>query len=427
MKRGFFLLVSFLLALTSAQAQVTGSANSAQPKQYVPYSKLGRLDPTATFDFSAAGFPQLENVIRNPQRSGASYFIQDPRGSRVELSVDPDLQLKAESLLQKFRVPYGALVAIEPKTGRVLAFSDYSAADPHGKNVATRATFPAASLFKIITAAAALEESDLQPHSLIRFSGSNHSMLKTNYAPSRRDRRSITFADALGKSCNPVFSRVALANLNRSALARYAQSFGFNSQLPFDIPVDRSRFSVENSDIEFARTAAGFGDAYLSPLHAAMIAAAVANQGKMMRPFIVDSVLDPNAQKTYHVVPSMLTRAVLPTTADNLVEMMKSTMTSGTGRRQFGRLNRTLFRDVTLAGKSGTLRGENPKGVYHWFVAFGPSEDAEIAVAALVIDPGTARIGGSALARYFLEYWGQRRHQQHSLQAADSGDSSRAG
>jgi len=253
----------------------------------------------------------------------------------------------------------------------------------------------------LVTGAAAIEESGMTGKSLVSYRGGNYTLSRANYLPDRaRDKRSMSLDDAMGKSVNPVFARVALGQLSAGILEEYARRFGFFDQIASDLPIESSNFVEIKDDFQLARTAAGFGDVTISPLHAALLSASIGNEGVMMRPYLVDQVKDTSGQLVKKGSPQSLGKVVMESTAEELTTMMEKTLSSGTGRKQFRRWKN---RDLKIAGKTGTLSGQNPKGRYHWFIGNAPSRKPEISVAALVIDPGNARINGTGLARLFLE------------------------
>jgi hypothetical protein len=351
------------------------------------------------------GFPALGGSDGPDDLLSASAFAKlDNLGvDGVNLTLDNDLQERAEKLLKDFRVPYGSLVAIDPQTGRVIAMASHSETDPDTAHIALRATFPAASLFKIVTAAAAIEHAGLDRESVIRYRGGNYTLNRYNFAPSSRDRKRMTLGLALGKSCNPAFARIALRHLNADTLSRYAGYFGFNRSLGFDVPMEESLFEFPEGDYATARTAAGFQNAKISPLHAAMIAASIGNRGVMMRPYLIDRFED--SSTSYRAKPTVLGRAVLPSTAAEVLRAMESSTTDGTARKQFRRTNSRTVKTMRIASKTGTLSGHNPEGVYHWFVAVAPADNPQVAIAALVINKGPIRLKGTGLGRRFLEYY----------------------
>ena len=137
----------------------------------------------------------------------------------------------------------------------------------------------------------------------------------------------------------------------------------------------------------------------ISPLHAAMIAQTLANDGLTMRPYLVSGIREAEGDSIYKAEPMSFGRSILPSTAKELTEMMIGTTKQGTARRQF----KGWSKKIKVAGKTGTLSGDNPPGRYHWFIANAPADNPEISIAALVIDTGNARINGSALGKLVLE------------------------
>ncbi|OVE80096.1 hypothetical protein BVY02_01365 [bacterium J17] len=361
-------------------------------------------------NFSVTGRPSIKSAedfssLVTGEDDG-KFFSQTHDGSRLYYSFDLELQRTADELLRSYSVPWGAIVAMDPKTGRVLAASSYSSAEPSAKDLVTQADFNAASLFKIVTAAAVVEEEGMAAEDKIFYRGGNYTLSRRNYLPdSRRDRRSMSLEDALAKSCNPAFGRLGLDLSSKHSLLNYAEQFGFNRKIPFEVPVQVSRMNIGNDAYNLARTAAGFGQVKISPLHAAMIAAGIANEGTMMRPFFLDKIVNKSGQVVYESAPAPWTYPILSSTADELMDMMQLTIDKGTARRVFRRYRSGLLRDIEIAAKTGTLRGKDKRGTNHWFVAALPANDPEIAIAVLVVDPGGARINGSALGGKFLNYY----------------------
>ncbi len=351
-------------------------------------------------DVHSQTYARLAKLTKEATDSGEQELSA---GTTAHLTIDADLQSAADEILKKYRVPWGAVVALEPSTGRILAMSSHSSADPRGPAFALRAGMPAASLFKIITAAAAIELTGMDGDSEINFRGGNYTLNKWNYKPNdRSDSRVITLRNALAKSCNPAFGRVGLKVLSDSSLEQYAHSFGFNQKMHFELPVADSSYATVESPYTLARTAAGFGDVRLGPIHAAMIAASIGNGGVMMRPQLVDKITDSTGTVLRTFAPQVIARPVLPTTATTLLDLMEETVDSGTARRQFRRGKKQLS-GIRVAAKTGTLSGDQPAGRYHWLVAVAPIENPQIALASVVVDPGNAKINGTALGRLVLQ------------------------
>jgi penicillin-binding protein A len=352
------------------------------------------LPPPRRFHFSQIPSETVEK--------GGRLFFKDSSGKEILLTLDSELQRSAESLLAHYRPPYGAIVAIQPSTGRVLAMAGSSRFGIKGEDLVGRATFPAASLFKVVTGAAAVEKAGLRATSMIAFRGGNYTLSQWNYQPNpKTDKRRMTLGEAMGLSCNGVFARVGLGYLRPTHLEEYAERFGFNAPLVSDFPVQKSLFDVGVSDFEVARTSAGFRGAKISPVHAAAVAATVANGGILLKPYLIEEVRAGGAGLLYRGETEPLGRVIGRETAAELTEMMLATTSTGTARRHFKPLQ--IFDKVKVAGKTGTLSGDNPEGLYLWFIGFAPADKPEIAIAALTIDRGGSRISSSGLASLFLE------------------------
>jgi cell division protein FtsI/penicillin-binding protein 2 len=329
------------------------------------------------------------------------FVTQIPEGVDITYSLNVPLQRKIEKVMKRYRLPYGMLVAMEPKTGRILAMVDYSRVEPNHENLNLRASYPAASVFKLVTAAAAIERKKATPETQIAFHGGLWKLGPWNWKDNpKRDRNRISLKYALAKSCNVAFAKVALRWLGEEGLQCFAESFWFNKPIPFEFPVEISKAAFEPSEKSVAFTAAGMGKVGLSPIHGAMIASAIANDGVMMVPKLVEKVAWDNGSEIYHYKEQVLTRIVSPHTADQLKEMMAYTVTKGTSRRAFHTRRGTPYiKGVSIGGKTGSLRGKDPKGKYSWFIGMAPLDDPEIALAAVIVNKPIWHIKASHLAK----------------------------
>lgn len=390
-------LVSFIILL-AAGSPFLDTINLSQKIHYTIEENSLRLRFDEDFVQIDGGFPPLTQ-----ERMEEKFVSQLGKDLQVVYTLDPLLQKSMEALFARYRVPYGAFVAISPKTGKVLAMVEYSEEEKGPQHLALRATYPAASIFKLITAAAALEKKKVEPDTVIRFSGGLYALTPRNWVDNpRRDKNKITLADAMGKSCNVAFAKVALRWLNSDELLRYAERFGFNQPVDFEFPVQISQARVENNEASIARTAAGFGDVSLSPMHAALIAAIIANDGKMVAPRIVEKILL-DGREIYHFRSREIADRITPDTALKLKSMMTKTVENGTSRHAFyTRRGKAYLKDITVAGKTGSLEGDDPQGDYSWFVGMAPIDDPEIAIAALVINRPVWQIKAPFVAREAL-------------------------
>ncbi|MFO0582756.1 MAG: penicillin-binding transpeptidase domain-containing protein [Anaeromyxobacter sp.] len=319
------------------------------------------------------------------------------------LTIDPNLQAKLERSLENWTVPWGAIVMLDPRDGRVLALAEHSHAQPARQDLALSALSPAASIFKLVTATALLE-AGVEPDQTVCYHGGKRRLQPKLLADdARRDRRCTTLVSAFGHSTNTVFAKLAGRGLDGPALRATAARFLFNGAIPFARPVETSTVEVGDDPFEVANTAAGFGKVRLSPLHGALLAEIVANRGVLVPPRLVaelrGAVLPPEPEPR---------RVVAPEVAGRLAEMMRATVTEGTARRAFRRVAPAL-RGVQVAGKTGSLFERAPFRDHTLFVGYAPADRPEVAIAVVVVNERTWRVRAPSLAREALEiYFGTR-------------------
>jgi peptidoglycan glycosyltransferase len=368
-------------------ASVAGAASRVSPA-FAPEAEF-RLDP---------------GDLRSVERVEGRAVVRLPDGHRARLTIDPDLQERVEKILERARPIAGAIVLLDPRDGRVLALASYAHDRALGV-VPLRGEFPAASLFKLVTAAAGLEAGTVTPTTTIHTVGGGLRRLGKEHVVDnpRRERWGMTIEQALARSNNPVFGKLAVKKVGHDRLSATAEAFGFNRQIPFELPTGVSRADVPDDPLGLGKTGAGFGEVTISPLHAALLAAAIANQGRMPRPWVVESVRDPAGRVVYEGRAALLGTPIKPATARALTDMMVDTVTRGTSRRAFR--GSKLARRGEIAGKTGSLDGRNPTGHYDWFAGFAPAEEPEVAVAALLVNGRLWHIKGSGAARQALEAW----------------------
>lgn len=322
-------------------------------------------------------------------------------GRRAVLTIDPQLQEHMEDQLRRYEVPYASVVALDPHSGRVLAYVSHSSANPSASDLARDATPPTASVFKVITGAA-LIDAGISPEERVCYSG-GASGLTARHLDQTDGNRCATLGEAMGGSINAIFARLADRHLDAPTLTRYAEAFGFGHALPFDVELPASPGEIPTDRLEMARTAAGFWHMHMSPMHGALIAATIANDGQMPRAGIVDRVEAPDGSVLHRFEPSVYRNVIPRRTARAVNAMMQNTVRRGTARRTFHDERGTPFLpNITVAGKTGSLSAERPYRGYTWFVGFAPAEDPKIAVAALVVNTPRWRIKASYVAREAL-------------------------
>jgi cell division protein FtsI/penicillin-binding protein 2 len=203
----------------------------------------------------------------------------------------------------------------------------------------------------------------------------------------------MTLEEAIARSANAVFGKVAVNHVGGPVLEEYLTKFGFGQKIPFDLPVEPSRAVVPREEFELARTGAGFGEVYVSPLHMAMIMSAIASGGAM---------------PLYDASPMKWRDTVLPETANAVARMMVKTVEMGTSHRTFGTPERTpLLNDMDVAAKTGSLSGWTPSVHFEWFAGVAPVGSPRLALSALVVNDSRWKIKGSYVGKEaFNSYFG---------------------
>jgi peptidoglycan glycosyltransferase len=342
------------------------------------------------------------------------------QGGTVKLTLNPAAQEAAYKGLAGRR---GAVVALEPATGRILAmvstpsFDPNDLADHNGAKVtsawqrytaddqmpllnrALNQTYPPGSTFKLVTAAAALSSGRYTPTGPVPGPARLNLPLTNVDLPNYFDgtctpgSQTTTMKRALEKSCNTTFGAIGM-DLGGDALRKQAEAFGFDNRYEVPLPVAASIFPSDLNAPETAQSAIGQYDVRTTPLQMAMVVAAIANQGVLMKPYLVDQVQAPNLDVLSRTSPEQLGRAIRPQVASDLTAMMVSVVNNGTATN-------AQINGVDVAGKTGTAQVAQGKNPHAWFVCFAPAYDPKIAIAVVLENGGSERqieVGGNLLA-----------------------------
>jgi peptidoglycan glycosyltransferase len=338
------------------------------------------------------------------------------RGATVVTTIDPAIQRAAETALGDLP---GGVVALDPHTGDVKAIVANPTYDPNelasqdpkkvraawdrlnsdpDKPLLSRAIdelYPPGSTFKLVTAAAALENGfgpdstwpnppvlDLpQTTATLENFGGEHCLGGASQ---------ITLAQALTISCNVVFGEIGL-RLGGAKLADQAHAFGFapdasSGDVPFDIPFQEGVFPEASYFSDrlpaVALSAIGQDNVAANPMQMALVASAIANGGSQMRPRLVSQIRDPSGQVIESFAPEVFGQPISSQTAIQLTQMMVSVVQSGTGTA-------AQIPGIEVAGKTGTAQHGEGLAPHAWFVSFAPAQNAKIAVAVIVLDGGS--------------------------------------
>ncbi|MGY1601967.1 peptidoglycan D,D-transpeptidase FtsI family protein [Geodermatophilus sp. SYSU D00815] len=360
---------------------------------------------------------------------------RDPSGGDVVLTLDPTLQQTAMEALDGV---VGAVVALDPSTGAVLALAStptydpnlLSSHDPAGirdyaaqldaadtdprSNQAISQRYSPGSVFKVVVSAAALEdgytpETVIPAPDLLTLPGTSTELENFNGEtcdPSQEQ----PLIDALTISCNTAFAQLGI-DLGEDRVREMAEAFGMDGE-GFRMPLSVAGSTIGDiaDDAQLGISSIGQQDVQMTPMQAAMIAAAVANDGTLMQPYLVDQVRAPDLTVIDQTEPEERAQPISADVAAQLQEMMVSVVEDGTGRR-------ARVDGVTVGGKTGTAEIGEGQSPHTWFIGFGSEGDREIALAVFVRNGGqsgtegtggdiSAPIAGQVMEAYFGEQGG---------------------
>jgi penicillin-binding protein A len=341
------------------------------------------------------------------------------RDYEVVTSLLPSLQEHLINRIDRKNSLYFGLVIMEPDTGRILSMVSHDRHDPEN-NVCVKAAFPAASIFKIVSAAAAMEIKNYQPHTPVTFNGNQYTLYK-NQLTHKRNRYSntITFAKAFAKSVNPVFGNIGMHDLGRTGLETYGKAFGFNLSPQSEICMDQSRLIIEDGPYNWAEIASGFNrTTMLSALHGALIVGVALNEGRWVDPRLIDAIRSGN-DMIYRGHSNNEHRVVQPRTAASLKKMLETTVRSGTAAKTFRGASRDkILSQLTIGGKTGSINDRPDYSIrYDWFTGFAEKKDGSQRIAVSVIVAHKDFIGTRA-AQYarmgIKKYYEIKKHESES-------------
>ncbi|SDO04922.1 penicillin-binding protein 2 [Geodermatophilus sp. DSM 45219] len=348
---------------------------------------------------------------------------RDPSGGDVVLTMDPAVQETAMAGLEGVT---GAVVALDPATGAVLGMASTPTYDPNllsshqpaeirdyaaqldaleidpRLNRAIDARYSPGSIFKVVVSAAALASGEYTPDTVVpapdELTLPQSTSTLENFGGSACDPSGQqSLIDALTISCNTAFAQLGI-DLGEERVREMAEAFGITGE-GFDIPltVEGSTLGEIENDAQLGVSSIGQQDVQLTPLQAAMIASAVANDGTLMSPYLVDQVRAPDLSVIDQTDPDELSEPVSAEVADQLTDMMVGVVEDGSGRR-------AQISGVQVAGKTGTAENAGPD--HNWFIGFAPADDPQIAVAVFVANGGgtggdvSAPIAGDVMQAY---------------------------
>jgi penicillin-binding protein A len=377
------------------------------------------------YSFVRYGDSEFENTHNDELIGNESEFSsildqlrgRNQEGDDIATNLDPAAQQTALADLQE--AGFGAVVAIEPQSGRVEVLASNPPYDPNRVpnelsklpllDRATQGQYPPGSTFKVVTAAAGLDSGTITPETTINAPGT----LEVEGTPLQNDFNqdwgSISLDTALTNSVNTWFGQLG-QQVGEETLFEYMDRFGFNSTPAIDLPeqqvyrsgiFENGELLGRNDPVDLARVAIGQERLAVTPLQMAEVAAAVANGGKLMKPQIWSRVIDPDGRVVKRLDPSQYSQPISGETAAELTTAMEGVVSEGTGTN-------AAIPGVAVAGKTGTAEtpynhscGGGTEENQAWFIGFAPAENPKIAIAATV--ECTTQFGNDVAAPIFRD------------------------
>ncbi len=339
---------------------------------------------------------------------GDHYVAPLGDGRMAVLTLDPALQAAAEKALDRAMAPRGAIVVTAPD-GRVLALAGRrTEADEGGSagiadpSLALTAWAPSASVFKLVTASALLEQG-VKPGARVCYHGGVRSVSESNLEDDSHDRACQDLSFGLAHSQNAIIAKLAHQHLAPADLAGVAHRLGFDRPVSFPAPATFGQVDVPaERGLELARTATGFRGVQLSTMGGAMLASTVASGGLAVQPRLIAAIIGHDGAEHPVAAPPAPTRALEAGIAADLTSMMIRTCAEGSAKSTFG--GRKGLPNVAVAGKTGTLSRDDdgPYMQYSWFVGFAPADKPVLNVSVLLGNAELWHLKAHSAARMVL-------------------------
>ena len=347
---------------------------------------------TAATAGSASAITYIDAISRNKWEFATlldRYIVRYDSETYIVLTVRPTLQKMLENILERYSNRIGVAIIQDPATGEILAMSSshrgivtsIETEEFKTDNWALKPTFPVASIFKIVTGAAAIDTGKINSESSFLAWGKTY----------------MTVWKAFANSHNGVFGRIA-KKIGRDVLEKYTAAFGFNKPFFFDLPVGKSLADLPNDQIKLGQAAAALNrDFLVSPMHVASIISTVLNRGKTMKPYMVDYVVRKN-KVIFRRKPFQLAQPIKSSTAREIYKMMYGTTSVGTGKKGFGGYSSCPDLATICGGKTGTLTGASPNYLFTWFGGFTKATGRDLCIVTLSGQPNHSGTKASSIA-----------------------------
>jgi peptidoglycan glycosyltransferase len=362
-------------------------------------------------DFNFDHFRSLFHQYLFENADVPSRVVMDGKAFSLSYSMDPNLEDYVFKMLKSYRSDFSSVVMLDNETGKILVAIEYDKEkDKKGRISTFTPSHPAASIFKIITAADLLENTHVSQNTQFLYAGKSTTLYKHQLKTTLQKRwtRTSDFEQAFARSNNVIFGKAALENLSPTGLKKMAEKFGFNRQL---LPLEQmqpSNFPMANDQYNFAELASGFNvKTLITPIHGALIASIAANKGKMRYPAMVQEIKNEQGEIVWSS-PKAEEVVVEPQTAEYLRKLMLATVEDGTARKAFRRRNKGIS-EIEIGGKTGSITGGLPYGKRDWFVAYAREtnnpEDKGISICVMIVNKKRWYVKSTFLTKQLIEYY----------------------
>ena len=367
------------------------------------------LEAQGNFYMLSSHINLMEQVMRE-------FSGQKNPGDDLYTTLDLELQKTASDALGDRK---GAVVVMEPDTGRILAMVSKPAYDPNQVqnqwdslrtdsesrllNRATQGVYPPGSTFKIITLLEFMRE---YPEEYRNFHYDCNGVLEqgdyTIQCYHKTAHGSQNLEEAFANSCNGAFADIGMM-LDQKKLSGTTRELLYDQNLPVPLSYSKSVFTeaAQDDTWQILLTAIGQGKTQITPMHSAMITAAIANGGTLMKPYLMDHVVNAAGEMVKAFTPEAYGNLMTASEAEALGTMMRAVVTEGTGSK--------LKNDqYTVAGKTGSAEFETGKETHAWFTGYAPAENPQLAVSVIVEEGGSGGAAAAPIARAVFDNWFSR-------------------
>jgi len=430
-KRSVFNLLKYasvftfmFMAVIAIIGGLNGNANSTSGKMEQPETSVNILHQETYEETPVLVKKDVKRLLNDLPLANLKKeaFEVEVKGKKylIDTTLDMDLQnyisgkIKEYTSRKRYVSKQIGFVAMDPYSGKIRAMVGFNK-NRSSENPCINSEFPAASVFKIITAAAAIEKYGMNSDSKLNYNGRKYSLYKSQLKKkTNKYSHFTTLRKSFALSINPVFGKLGKLLLGQTVLTQYAKAFGFNRDINFELDFDPSFITITNEPYQLAEIACGFNrETTISPLHGALMASVILNNGILVEPTIIDRLTDHNRRILYRSHFTPIHQAITPHASVVLADMMKETIKSGTLRKAFRgyKKDRVLSR-LRIGGKSGSIKNKARTAYIDWFVGYAHEKrgDEKLAISVVVAHGKyrgvkAAHYAREAMKRYFGAYF----------------------